>query len=66
MKFLRDNNYNFVGCDIEFKREYTENLEEQGLSKMNLPYSLPFPDNHFDFVVSDQVFEHPRLQEASK
>ena len=61
VKFLRDNNYNFVGCDIEFKSgEYTENLAEQGIIKKIdlLPYRLPFPDNHFDFVVSDQVFEH--------
>lgn len=61
VKFLRDNYYNFVGCDIEFKAgEFTKILEmENVIKKIRLnPYTLPFPENHFDFVLSDQVFEH--------
>lgn len=61
VKFLRDNHYNFVGCDIEFKPgEFTKSLEEQGIiKKIDLnPYTLPFPQDHFDLVLSDQVFEH--------
>ena len=61
VKFLRDSGYNFVGCDIVFKEgEYTNTLEKEDIIKrisMN-PYSLPYPENHFDFLLSDQVFEH--------
>ena len=61
VKFLRENNYNIVGCDIEFKSgEFTNQLEEQNIiQKISMnPYRLPYPPNHFDFVLSDQVFEH--------
>jgi SAM-dependent methyltransferase len=61
VKFLRDNGYNFIGCDIEFKSgEFTKSLEKENIiTKISMnPYSLPFPRDHFDFVLSDQVFEH--------
>ncbi len=61
VKFLRDNGYNFVGCDIEFKLgEFTKRLKEENIiTKIGMnPYRLPFPSDYFDFVLSDQVFEH--------
>ena len=61
VKFLRDNGYNFVGCDIAFKEgEFTNILENEDIiSRISMnPYKLPYPENHFDFVLSDQVFEH--------
>jgi SAM-dependent methyltransferase len=61
LKFLRDSGYNFIGCDMEFKPgEFTKRLvEENVITKISMnPYRLPFPRDHFDFVLSDQVFEH--------
>jgi ubiquinone/menaquinone biosynthesis C-methylase UbiE len=61
VKFLRDCGYNFVGCDIAFKEgEFTIALEKESIIKRisTNPYKLPYPENHFDFVLSDQVFEH--------
>ena len=61
VKFLRDCGYNFIGCDIAFKEgEFTNTLEKEDIIKRinTNPYRLPYPENHFDFVLSDQVFEH--------
>lgn len=61
VKFLRECGYNFIGCDIEFKNgRYTNSLEENNyITKIGIdPYRIPFPDDHFDFILSDQVLEH--------
>jgi SAM-dependent methyltransferase len=49
------------GCDLEFKPgPHADTLQAAGrLRKIQWdPYRLPFEDRQFDFVLSDQVFEH--------
>ncbi|HFD32219.1 MAG TPA: methyltransferase domain-containing protein, partial [Gammaproteobacteria bacterium] len=51
------------GCDITFKSEAnvdTDSMHEKKLIRLiNMePYSLPFADNTFDLIISNQVFEH--------
>jgi len=66
--------YDCFGGDINFKDgKYVSNLQEDHrILKIEMnPYKLAFPDNHFDFVFSDQVFEHVQdydgtLQELSR
>jgi ubiquinone/menaquinone biosynthesis C-methylase UbiE len=53
------------GCDIDFKTELnidTCTLEKDGiLRKIELnPYRLPYEDNTFDIIYSEDVFEHVR------
>lgn len=53
--------YQAYGCDFVFKDgKYVQELQEKSLiRKINAaPYTLPFPDNTFDIVLSDQVMEH--------
>jgi SAM-dependent methyltransferase len=45
--------YDAFGCDIELARE-TDRLRLIDAE----PYRVPFDDDAFDFVVSEQVFEH--------
>lgn len=52
---------NAFGCDIQFKDGLqTLSLEKRGIiSKISFdPYKLPFENNYFDIIISDQVFEH--------
>lgn len=71
VKNLRDDGYDAYGCDINFKSDENEQalqmqvqvqvqMQEQGfLRKISTePYLLPFDDNSFSVVISDQVFEH--------
>lgn len=61
VKEYRGLGYKAFGCDFAFK----EGLDVEGLHSYGLirlikrePYRLPFADDAFDLVVSDQVFEH--------
>jgi len=61
VKVMRDQGYKGYGCDLSFKEGvYTDDLAGLGyLRKMSADdFRLPFDDGSFDFVTSDQVFEH--------
>jgi ubiquinone/menaquinone biosynthesis C-methylase UbiE len=53
--------YRAYGCDLAFKPgPNTDELARKGHIRRidRTPYRLPFEDREFDFVLSDQVFEH--------
>jgi len=55
--------YRAYGCDLAFKPgPHVEDLARKGYIRLigRNPYRLPFDDREFDFVISDQVFEHVR------
>jgi ubiquinone/menaquinone biosynthesis C-methylase UbiE len=61
VKEYRGLGYEVFGCDFTFK----ESLDVDSLHNNDLirhierePYRLPFADDFFDIVISDQVFEH--------
>ena len=61
VKVMRDQGYSGYGCDLSFKEgAFTNELIDLGyLQKMSEDdYRLPLDDESFDFVTSDQVFEH--------
>lgn len=58
---LRGMNYDAWSCDLKFKPgKYVEQLAAEGLIRtVSLEkYQLPFPDDTFDLVLSNQVLEH--------
>lgn len=58
---LRILGFEAYGCDIKFKDgPHREELQRKGLIKeIDLSdYNIPFDTDFFDFVISDQVFEH--------
>jgi SAM-dependent methyltransferase len=60
---LCDRGYDALGCDLQFKDgPHRADLERLGrIRRIALvPYRLPFDDGEFDFVFSEQVFEHVR------
>ena len=59
----RDRGYDFHGCGLGLRDAHTDadtTLVGQGILRdIDLdPYRLPFDDQTFDVVISDQVFEH--------
>ncbi|MDH3645593.1 MAG: class I SAM-dependent methyltransferase [Gammaproteobacteria bacterium] len=57
----RNSGYDAYGCDFVFKQgEHAGRLEAAGFIRVIDPdyYRLPFDDDYFDVVVSDQVLEH--------
>ena len=58
---LIDQGYVAYGCDFQFKEgTYAEQLTAENKLRLidSENYRLPFDDNTFDVVISDQVFEH--------
>jgi len=60
---LRSLGYQSYGCDFKFKEQ--DNADTSSLVQRQIirliqehPYRLPFDDDTFDVVMSDQVFEH--------
>lgn len=59
VKAYRQNGYRAFGADLEFGKGVDLSLQENGIIKLISPdYHLPFENNTFHLVVSDQVFEH--------
>ena len=56
----RKKGYQAYGCDFNFRPDIVESFAEKGIiKKIRIDkYRLPFEDNSFDFLYSDQVFEH--------
>ena len=54
--------YNAYGCDYQFKPgQHVSELERKGALRRigsESVYRLPFEDEMFDLIISDQVFEH--------
>lgn len=61
VKGLRDAGYDVYGVDVKFKSgPHVEDLAcEERIRLVDLDnYRIPFPDDHFDLIFSEQVFEH--------
>ena len=55
--------YDAYGCDFAFKRgSSVEQMKQEGRIALipQAPYRMPYPDSHFDVLVSNQVMEHVR------
>jgi ubiquinone/menaquinone biosynthesis C-methylase UbiE len=68
VKNLLDSGFNAKGCDLKFKPGMDVDL----LIKCNLinninidPYRLPYSDNTFDIIVTNQVMEHVQNYEET-
>jgi ubiquinone/menaquinone biosynthesis C-methylase UbiE len=60
---LRQLGYQAFGCDLQFKNDKkvdTGSMERNGIVRLidKKNYAVPFDDNTFDLILSDQVFEH--------
>lgn len=53
IKSVCPTHYEYIGADFEKARGVDVILDD--------PYDLPFPDKHFDFVVSSSCLEHSEL-----
>jgi ubiquinone/menaquinone biosynthesis C-methylase UbiE len=61
VKEYRRLGYEAFGCDFAFKEgPDVQSQHDQGLIRLieRSPYRLPYPNDSFDIVLSDQVFEH--------
>lgn len=61
VKYLLDKGLDAFGCDIKFKEgDFVEHLHNMNRIRIidAQNYVLPFPDDYFDLVISNQVLEH--------
>ncbi len=56
---MNEKGYNVKGTDlVSYGYEVREDIKNKFLPIIEDPYEIPFPDNSFDFVFSNQVVEH--------
>jgi SAM-dependent methyltransferase len=67
VRFLRDQGYDAYGYDVDDELSRRDPAEQASFIVIGtrLDIRLPFPDNSFDLVLSDQVFEHVQDQGAA-
>ena len=61
VKHVQQKGYDIVGCDTfegYYENWYAQASDMHDVLKKMEDGKIPFPDNHFDIVVSNQVFEH--------
>ncbi|MBT6432226.1 MAG: class I SAM-dependent methyltransferase [Deltaproteobacteria bacterium] len=61
VKAYRDQGMDAYGCDLSFKKgPHAESLHKEGILRVidSETRRLPFEDNFFDYILSEQVFEH--------
>lgn len=67
---LKSLGYHAFGCDVAFKNDDavdTNELHDENTIRLISfdPYSIPFEDNTFDLIISNQVFEHVQNYEET-
>ena len=60
VKSARECGYNFYGCDnfYEGKNDYIIEYDESFIDLIGQDDTLPYENDFFDFIYSNQVFEH--------
>lgn len=58
-----DRNIKWTGCDIESSPEVKSRNDHSGVVNFN-GIDIPFEDNSFDYIYSNQVFEHVRFPDS--
>ena len=60
VRVFLEKGFSCFGCDIALREDELsrELIAEERIRQIEAPYRLPYPDDFFDFVFSDQVFEH--------
>lgn len=60
VRAMREAGYDAWGCDVKFKPGANQDLHDQSiLRQISMePYDVPFEDQRFDVVITNEVFEH--------